>query len=436
MFRVLFYQPTFNILIIFYNLIGNNLGLAIVAVAFLSRLITYPITKNQIKFAKQSREMQKKVDVLKKKYKKNKEKLNEELVKLQSKYLPSQIGGCLPMIILIMLLLQVRSGIVNLVDKGWHAYNEIAYTSSLKRNEDYVKYETKEDLSLGTHTLKISVKSDNGVSIEKGYEFEITEDINARSKEIRDGEKDKSESQKLIEKKERELETKTYRATGISLYSEFFAKSSVMITIKNFLIFPTDSKVVYLTNQKKPNFEFYIRPPSNHIMIGSDTKVFIDDKDVTSESSITQGDAINLDFLGMDLSKVAADYSLFEKKVIPYIILALLVGGSQYLSTLIISGFSPKEKKKEEKKKKDKKADEEMPDMSEMMGMASKQMMIAFPLLTTVTSLGYFGGSNIFPSGLSIFWTVQSLFVIIQQVVMNRNKIIENFKLKFLKKSI
>jgi membrane protein insertase Oxa1/YidC/SpoIIIJ len=34
-----------------------------------------------------------------------------------------------------------------------------------------------------------------------------------------------------------------------------------------------------------------------------------------------------------------------------------------------------------------------------------------------VTSLGFWGGAQIFPSGLTIFWTAQNLFGIIQNLI-------------------
>ncbi|MBU0975649.1 MAG: membrane protein insertase YidC [Patescibacteria group bacterium] len=281
-FRILFYQPTFNVLVFFYRLLGSNLGWAIVAVAVFSRVLTYPMTKAQIKSAERGKEFQKQYDALKKKYGKNKEKLNEQMAKLQAKYLPGQLGGCLPMIILIIFLIQVRNVIRAIVESGAGAFNEVAYP-------------------------------------------------------------------------------------------------------------------------------------------------FI--------SKFADGTVINLNFLGMDLSKVAADFSWSDHSIIPYAVLAVLVGLTQLFSTQILSGIRTFGAKKEEKKevKKKKKKDDDMPDMSQMMGMASKQMMFIFPIFTIVTSLGYWGGAKVFPSGVSIFWTVQSLFVIIQQLIMNKEKVIAWFNLKVLK---
>lgn len=425
--RVLFYQPTFNILIVLYNFFASNLGLAIVGVAALSRLVTYPITRSQIRFAKKSREFQDRQKKVKEKYRKNKEKQNEELMKLQAEYLPGQLAGCLPIIVLIILLLQVRSGIRNLVDQGWHAFNDVAYTSSLKRDEDFIKFKPSEDLELGEHTLKVDVRSEGGESFEKEYKFEIVDDIDERKDELKEEEKQKSAEEQEEEQKQIEEEKRSERETDISLYSQLMEGSRVHIPVSKFLIFTTRSLSAYLMEDEKPEFEIYIRPPSNQKILSEEIVVLLDEVDVTRECQISQGDPLNLEFIGIDLSKTASDFSWSDKAIIPYAVLAVLVGLSQLVSTQILTGIrtfgeDKKKQKKETSKKKQDKKDEEMPDMAEMMSMANKQMMFMFPVITVLTSLGYMGGSNIFPSGISVFWTVQSLFVIIQQLLMNRKK--------------
>jgi len=439
MFRVLFYQPTFNLLIVLYEFLGSNLGWAIIIIAVLSRLITFPLTKKQIKLAEKSKEMQKKIEKVKKKYKKNEDKMNEELMKIQSKYLPSQLGGCLPIIILLVLLIQVRAGIVNLVDQGWHAFNEVAYIESLKKDEDVIKYRVEEELELGEHVLKLHIESEEGNVLDKEYKFEVVEDITRRVEEIKNEESGKSGDERQEEILNLQKNVKAERNTEISLYSEFFIQNSVSIPLKKFLIFTTDAKTIYLTEERSPDFEFFIRPPSNQIILSDNLAVFLDETEVTQLSEINQGEALNLNFLGINLSKVAADFPITDRRFIPYFILGLLVGGSQYATSQMMSGIrsvddgKDRDKKKKEKEKKKKKQSDDMPDMSEIMSMTSKQMMIMLPLLTTLTSLGYWGGSKFFPSGLSIFWTVQSLFVIIQQGASNKDKLISWFKTKFSK---
>jgi len=126
-FQTLFYIPIINILIFFYRLFSENLGLALILVAIISRAITIPLTNKQIKAAVKNKEFQKKYEILKKKYKKNKEKLTEEATKLQAKYLPSQLGGCLPTIFQIILFLQIYRVLDDILRLDVQAFNDVAY---------------------------------------------------------------------------------------------------------------------------------------------------------------------------------------------------------------------------------------------------------------------------------------------------------------------
>jgi len=82
-FHVLFYEPTFNLLIFLYDIIGN-LGLAIIVLAVISRLITWPLTRRQVKTAEKNKVFQQEVAKIKKKYKSNQEKQAQELAKVQA----------------------------------------------------------------------------------------------------------------------------------------------------------------------------------------------------------------------------------------------------------------------------------------------------------------------------------------------------------------
>jgi YidC/Oxa1 family membrane protein insertase len=126
-FHAWFYIPIINILVFLYRLFGSDLGLALITVAVVSRAITIPLTNRQIKSAEKNKEFQEKYNKLKKKYKKNKEKLNQEAAKLQAEYLPSQLGGCLPMIFQLILFIQIYNVLRNLFARGFEAFNESAY---------------------------------------------------------------------------------------------------------------------------------------------------------------------------------------------------------------------------------------------------------------------------------------------------------------------
>ena len=126
-FTVLFYQPIFNLLVVLYRLFSENLGLAIIVLALLSRIITLPITIRQMRSAASGKEMQAKVNEIKKKYKNDKEKQQQEMMKVQSEYLPGQLAGCLPVILQLILFINVYNVINNLIAHGIDSFNKVAY---------------------------------------------------------------------------------------------------------------------------------------------------------------------------------------------------------------------------------------------------------------------------------------------------------------------
>jgi len=101
MWNTFILSPMVNVLIWIYNLIFNNFGLAIIVFTILIRLITYPLTAQQVKGQAKMQEMQssKKMEELKKKYKDDKQKFQEEQVKLYQEMGINPLGSCLPLII-------------------------------------------------------------------------------------------------------------------------------------------------------------------------------------------------------------------------------------------------------------------------------------------------------------------------------------------------
>lgn len=127
-FGVLIYQPIFNLIIIFYRLFSENLGLAIIAIAILSRIITIPIVLRQRKTMASAQEMNAKMKVVREKHKNNKEQRDKELMELQSQYLPAQLAGCLPLILQLILFINIYNVISGLVTQGVQSFNAVAYS--------------------------------------------------------------------------------------------------------------------------------------------------------------------------------------------------------------------------------------------------------------------------------------------------------------------
>ena len=89
-----------KLLSVFYSFTGNY-GVAIVLVTILIRILMFPLTQKSLKSMKQMQDIQPKMKALQEKYKKNKEKLNSEVMKLYKEHRVNPMGGCLPMVIQI-----------------------------------------------------------------------------------------------------------------------------------------------------------------------------------------------------------------------------------------------------------------------------------------------------------------------------------------------
>lgn len=104
------YYPVLNLLIVFYDLLFDNLGLAIIVIAILIRVILIPLMRRQTDMTKKMSSLKPQLDELQKKYKNNPEKLSKEQVNLYKKVGYNPLG-CLvtfiPQLIILSVLIQV-----------------------------------------------------------------------------------------------------------------------------------------------------------------------------------------------------------------------------------------------------------------------------------------------------------------------------------------
>jgi YidC/Oxa1 family membrane protein insertase len=95
-----------------YNIVGNY-GLAIVLLTVVMRLILLPLTAKRTKSMYEMQKIQPKIKELQKKYKDDKQKLQEETLKFYQDNKVNPFGGCLPLILqmpLFWALFQVLGG--------------------------------------------------------------------------------------------------------------------------------------------------------------------------------------------------------------------------------------------------------------------------------------------------------------------------------------
>ena len=87
-----------SILSFFYDLIPSY-GIAIILLTITVRILLLPLTIKQTRSMQGMQKIQPKVKELQRKYKGNRQKLNEELMKLYKEHQVNPLGGCLPLVL-------------------------------------------------------------------------------------------------------------------------------------------------------------------------------------------------------------------------------------------------------------------------------------------------------------------------------------------------
>ncbi len=101
MWDALIITPFVNVLLLIYNTVGQNFGIAIILFTLLIRLITHPLTARQLKSSQAMQDMQKDERwlAIQKKYKDDKEKLAQEQMKFYQELGINPLASCLPTLI-------------------------------------------------------------------------------------------------------------------------------------------------------------------------------------------------------------------------------------------------------------------------------------------------------------------------------------------------
>lgn len=139
LWNLIIFNPMLNSLLFLYNLLGHNFALSIVVFTILVRILMLPLTLSQQRSAQASQELQPKLQELQKKYKNDREKLNEETMKLYREHGVNPLGCVLPMLIQLPIWIGLYQSIIHalsenptqLVNLGKHIYVNFPTLSSL-----------------------------------------------------------------------------------------------------------------------------------------------------------------------------------------------------------------------------------------------------------------------------------------------------------------
>ncbi len=105
--------PFVTIMTLLYTILGQNMVLAIIVFTVLIRVVTYPLTAQQMKSSKVMQELQPELKKLQEKYKDDREKLAQEQMKMYREYGVNPLGGCLPLLIQFPILIGLYQTIMH-----------------------------------------------------------------------------------------------------------------------------------------------------------------------------------------------------------------------------------------------------------------------------------------------------------------------------------
>lgn len=104
-FNVILIAPLTNGLILFYRLLGGNMGLAIIGFSLVLRFILNPLTKPYMQSMKKMKEIEPDLKKLKEKHKDDKKKLMEAQAEFYKQKGINPSAGCLPYLLQIVVLI-------------------------------------------------------------------------------------------------------------------------------------------------------------------------------------------------------------------------------------------------------------------------------------------------------------------------------------------
>lgn len=155
------FHPILNILVASYNILWDNLGLAVIFVAILVRIVLIPSVKSQTEMTRKMSRLKPELEKLQKKFGNNQQKLAQEQMKLYKKigYNPlGCLGSFLPQILMLYAIIQVINVVTSNNFDGLYPFIK-----------DWV-FGTAKELTINTNFLTIDLASTfTALSKDLGY---------------------------------------------------------------------------------------------------------------------------------------------------------------------------------------------------------------------------------------------------------------------------
>ncbi|OGV91243.1 hypothetical protein A2783_01645 [Microgenomates group bacterium RIFCSPHIGHO2_01_FULL_45_11] len=118
MFNQLVYQPLFQTLVFLYHLLGDNLGLAIIALTLLIRFLLIPFTLPSLKVVNKLKDLKPQLDELKRQFGNDKARFQQEQMKLYQEHKINPVSGCLPQIATLVVFYALYRVFIDFLKNG------------------------------------------------------------------------------------------------------------------------------------------------------------------------------------------------------------------------------------------------------------------------------------------------------------------------------
>lgn len=137
--QVFLYYPLLNLLIFFYQILFQNLGLAIIGLTVVLRAVLIPLTLPSLRAAQKQQALAPHIAKLKEKHKDSKEKLARAQMDLYRQHGVNPASGCLPQILQLAILIALYQAFIQILNSDGQAMadlNRVLYFDFLKIDPD------------------------------------------------------------------------------------------------------------------------------------------------------------------------------------------------------------------------------------------------------------------------------------------------------------
>src|SRR4030043_1673105 len=146
LWNTIIFEPVLNSLIALCSVLGGNFGFAIIVLTVVVRLALFPLTVRQTQSTKAMQTMQPKIQELQKKYGKNQQKLQQEMMKLYKEAGINPLGCLWPMLIQLPIWIALYQSIMqalaatpeSLLSLSQHLYHWAAVGQAVPLNDHFL----------------------------------------------------------------------------------------------------------------------------------------------------------------------------------------------------------------------------------------------------------------------------------------------------------